>query len=291
MIRTKGFFTIVVMLGGIAVRAGAVELQPATAEAWQDYVRHAAERMQARLDGREPFLWVDEVPERALRARHGEIVVAPAAGAGTQTVPNGLIHDWVGAAFIPNATIESLLAVVHDYDRYKETYKPVVTDSRLINAGASDQEFSMIWQHRAMFVNAAMRGSYRAQDFSLGPHRWYGVVDATTLQQIEDYGRPGEHLLPPDTGRGFIWRAHSISRYEERDGGVYLELEAIVLSRDIPSSMQWLVNPIVNHLSINSLTTTLRQTRQAVDRPQVAIAPDSGSVSTLRDPVKWHGTR
>jgi len=291
MIRTKGFFTIVVMLGGIAVRAGAVELQPATAEAWQDYVRHAAERMQARLDGREPFLWVDEVPERALRARHGEIVVAPAAGAGTQTVPNGLIHDWVGAAFIPNATIESLLAVVHDYDRYKEIYKPLVTDSRLIDAGAADQEFSMIWQHHAMFVNAAMRGSYRAQDFSLGPHRWYGVVDATTLQQIEDYGRPGEHLLPPDTGRGFIWRAHSISRYEERDGGVYLELEAIVLSRDIPSSMQWLVNPIVNHLSINSLTTTLRQTRQAVDRPQVAIAPDSGSVSTLRDPVKWHGTR
>ena len=272
MIRTKGFLTIVVMLGGVAVRAGAVELQPATAEAWQDYVRHAGERMQARLDGRKPFLWVDEIPERALRVRHGEVVVAPAAGAGTQTVPNGLIHDWIGAVFIPNATIESLLAVVHDYDRYKEIYKPVVTDSRLIDAGAADQEFSMIWQHHVMFVNAAMRGRYRAHDFPIGPHRRYGVVDATTLQQIEEYGHPGEHLLPPDTGGGFIWRAHSISRYEERDGGVYLELEAIVLSRDIPSSLQWLVNPVVNHLSINSLTTTLRQTRQAVERPQLAQA-------------------
>lgn len=291
MIRTKGFLTIVVMLGGVSVRVGAVELQPPTTEAWQDYVRHADERMQARLDGRKPFLWVDDIPERALRARHGEVVVAPAAGAGTQTVPNGLIHDWVGAAFIPNATIESLLAVVHDYDRYKEIYKPVVTDSRLIDAGAADQEFSMIWQHQVMFVNAAVRGRYRAHDFSIGPHRWYGVVDATTLQQIEEYGHPGEHLLPPDTGGGFIWRAHSISRYEERDGGVYLELEAIVLSRDIPSSLQWLVNPVVNHLSINSLTTTLRQTRQAVDRQQTAIAPDSASVSTLRAAVKWHGTR
>ena len=291
MIRTKGFLTIAMMLGGVAVRAGAGELQPATAEAWQDYVRHSGERMQARLDGREPFLWVDEVPERALRVRQGEVVVAPATGAGTQTVPNGLIHDWIGSAFIPSATIESLLAVVHDYDRYKEIYKPVVTDSRLIDAGATDQEFSMIWQHHAMFVNAAVRGRYLAHEFSIGPHRWYGVVDATTLQQIEEYGHPGEHLLPPDTGCGFIWRAHSISRYEERDGGVYMELEAMVLSRDIPSSMQWLVNPIVNHLSISSLTTTLRQTRQAVDRPQVANAPGSGSVSTLRAAVRWHGTR
>ena len=291
MIRTKGFLAIAVMLGGVAVRAGAVELQPATEAAWQAYVRQADARMQARLDGPGPFLWIDEVPERALRVQHGEVVVAPAAGAGTQTVPNGLIHDWVGAAFIPNATIESLLAVLHDYNRYKEIYKPVVTDSPLIDAGGADQEFSMIWQHHAMFVNAAVRGRYRAHDFSIGPHRWYGVVDATTLQQIEEYGHPGEHLLPPDTGTGFIWRAHSISRYEERDGGVYLELEAIVLSRDIPSSLQWLVNPVVNHLSINSLTTSLRQTRQAVDSRQQAIAPRSVSVSTLRAAVKWHGTR
>ena len=290
MIRMKSFLTIAMMLGGVAVRAGGVELQPATAEAWQDYVRHAGEGMQARLDGSKPFLWVDDIPERAPRVRHGEVVVAPAAGAGTQAVPNGLIHDWIGAVFIPNITIESLLAVVHDYDRYKEIYKPVVTDSRLIDAGASEQEFSMIWQHHVMLVNAAMRGRYRAQDFSIGPHRLYSIVDATTLQQIEEYGHPGEHLLPPDTGGGFIWRARSISRYEERDGGVYLELEAIVLSRDIPSSLQWLVNPVVNHLSINSLTTTLRQTRQAVGTQQVAIATDSASVPTLRAAVKSHGT-
>ena len=99
MNRTKGFLTIVVMLGGVAVPLGAAELQRATADAWQDYVRHADERMQGRLDGRKPFLWVDEIPERALRVRRGEVVVAPAAGAGTQTVPDGLIHDWIGAVF------------------------------------------------------------------------------------------------------------------------------------------------------------------------------------------------
>lgn len=58
---------------------------------------------------------------------------------------------------------------------------------------------------------------------------------------------------------------HTISRYEERDGGVYLEVEAIALTRDVPKSIRWMVNPVVHLLSINSLTTTLRQTRQAVN--------------------------
>ena len=71
--------------------------------------------------------------------------------------------------------------------------------------------------------------------------------------------------MPPDTGGGFIWRIYSISRYEERDSGVYLEIEAIALSRDVPNSLRWLVNPVVNHLSVTSMSTTLRQTRDAVN--------------------------
>jgi hypothetical protein len=269
MIRMKAVFAIAAMLGGVADRAAAVELQRATTDAWQEYVRHAGEGMQARLDGSKPFLWVDEIGDRALRVRQGEVLVAPAAGNGQQTVPNGLIHDWIGAAFIPNTTIETLLTVVHDYDRYKEIYKPVVVDSRSIDSGAAGQSFSMVWQRHVVFVNATVRGRYRAYDVSHGPHRGYSVVEATSLQQIEDYGRPGEHLLPLDTGDGFIWRIHSVSRYEERDGGVYLEIEAMLLSRDIPASLRWLVSPVVNHLSIASMSTTLRQTRQAVDRHQV----------------------
>jgi len=270
MVRTKGFFAIAVLAAGVATQANAAELQRATANAWQEYVRGAAARMRARLDGSKSFLWMDEAPDRALRVLHGEAVVAPLVGHGTQTVPNGLIHDWIGAVFVPNATIDRLLIVVHDYDRYKDIYKPVVMDSRSLDAGAAEQEFSMVWQRHVLFVTAAMRGRYRAHDVIVNAHRGYSTVEATSLQQIEEYGRPGEHLLAPDTGGGFIWRIHSISRYEERDGGVYLEIEAMVLSRDIPSSLRWMANPVVKHLSVNSLTTTLQQTREAVGSQQVA---------------------
>jgi hypothetical protein len=270
MTRMKKLSVTAVMVIGVDARVGAAELQIATVDAWQEYLQGAGASMQARLGGERPFLWLDETPDRAHRVRRGEVIVAPREEHGTQAVPGGLIHDWIGAIFIPNASIESLLRVVRDYDRYKEIYKPVVADSRSLNSGATDQEFSMVWQRHVLFVNATMQGHYRAHVVIVGAHRGYTVVSTTKLQEIEGYGQRGEHLLPPDIGGGFLWSIHSISRYEERDGGLYLEVEAIALSRDIPASLRWLVNPVVNRLSVNSLATTLAQTREAVGTLRVA---------------------
>jgi hypothetical protein len=244
--------------------AGAIELQQSTLNAWADYVSGADVRLQDRLSRSRSFLWSDESPERKTRLRAGE-VVAPLVGHGTQEVPNGLIHDWIGAAFIPNAKISGVMAVLHDYDRYKDVYKPVVADSKVLACSAADDEFSMTWRRRILFVNAAMEGRYRAHDYTVDARRGYTVAETTSIQEIENYGRPGERLVPVEKGNGYIWRLQSIARYEERDGGVYLELQVIALTRDIPSSLQWLVSPVVNHLSINSLSTTLRQTRLAVN--------------------------
>jgi len=68
----------------------------------------------------------------------------------------------------------------------------------------------------------------------------------------------------PGTGSGFIWRLFSISRFEERDSGVYVELEVMALSRCVPAGLRWLVNPVVSRLSQSSLVTSLSQTREAV---------------------------
>jgi hypothetical protein len=251
---------------------GAMELQPTTLKAWDDYIAAADSRMQMRLNGQQPFLWSDEAAGRDSFLQRGKTVVAPAAGNGIVSVPGGLIHDWIGAIFIPQATLTALRAVVSDYDRYKDFYKPVVADSRALTCTDTGQRFSMIWQRRVLFVNAAIEGQYEARDFAVDPRRGYMITTTTQVREIEGYGQSAARFLTPGEGSGFIWRLHSIARYEERDGGVYLELEAIALTRDIPASVRWLVSPVVNHLSINSLTTTLRQTRDAVhsmaDRPE-----------------------
>lgn len=251
------------------------ELQAVTVSAWNAYVAAADARLDARLNGQQPFLWIDEAG-RSARVRRGEIAIAPGTDRGTKVVPDGLIHDWVGAAFIPNATIADLLAVVHDYNRYQDIYKPAVAESRAISCDAADQRFAMKWQHHILFINAAIQAQYQAHEIELDAHRGYSIVNTTKVQEIQNYGESGQHLLPPGEGNGFIWRLHSIARYEERDGGVYLELEAIALSRDIPASVRWMATPIVRHISMNSLATSLRQTRDAVNSQSRAALACTG---------------
>jgi len=221
--------------------------------------------MRARLGGQRPFLWSDETPDRKALLRRGEVLVAPIAKHGAQAVPDGLIHDWIGAAFVPNVSLEAVLGVVHNYDRYKEVFKPAVADSKLLACSGSDQRFSMIWAQKVLLVNAAIEGQYLAHDFVLNERRVYSIAGTSLVREIEAYGRSGEHQLPPGQGNGFIWQLHSITRYEQRDGGVYIELEAMALTRGVPSSLRWLVMPVVHHLSVNSLTISLRQIREAVE--------------------------
>jgi hypothetical protein len=290
MISMKAFLGIVLMASAPSL-SNILELQTETVAVWEEYVRSADLRMQARLDVQKPFLWADESPDRKLRVRRGEIVVAPVVGHGTWKVPNGLIHDWIGAVFIPGATIEELSAVMHDYGRYKDFYRPVVVESKLFSCTATDQKFSMVWQRRVLFVNAVIEGQYQAHEVRLDARRGYNVAGTTQVQEIENYGHAGQRLLPASTGTGYIWRLHSIARYQQRDGGVYLELEAIALTRDIPASVRWLINPVVNHLSMNSITATLVQTRDAVKsllaNPQLPIFCENQSpISTTAKPVQ-----
>ena len=94
---------------------------------------------------------------------------------------------------------------------------------------------------------------------------WYGISNTTHIREIDKFGTPEERTFPEDRGTGLIWRLSSITRLEERDGGVYAELEAIALSRDIPAAFRLFVMPIVRRVSRDSLATSLHQTKVAID--------------------------
>ena len=63
-------------------------------------------------------------------------------------------------------------------------------------------------------------------------------------------------------GGGYLWRLNSYWRFEERDGGVYLECESVSLTRDIPFGLGWIVGPFVTSLPRESLEFTLQTTRK-----------------------------
>ena len=160
------------MLAVFAVQfAVAAELQPGTLAEWNVYLKEADLHIQDRANGGRPFLWMDESPERVASVHRGEVAIGPGVGKGTENVLHGLVHDWIGTIFIPGATISDLWAVVHDYENYRRTYRPVVLSARTLACTDASQEFQMVWQRKVLFVSAAAsssrytppsRSSYRA---------------------------------------------------------------------------------------------------------------------------------
>jgi len=239
------------------------ELSKETLQAWDAYVLTANSQMVNRIHG--PFLWVDEVPNRSHSVHDGMILVSPIGQQNPKPVPSGLIHDWIGAAFVPNAKLRDVLSTARDYSRYKEFYKPNVIDSKSLGTVGACDKYVMLLANHQIVTSTMFEGEYEACYHRLDDRRWYSVARTTRLREIRRYAEPGEQALPSDQGSGYIWRVYSCARYEERDGGVYIELEAIVLSRDIPTAMRWVVAPIVRRVSKNAMLTSLRQMEEAVD--------------------------
>lgn len=247
------------------VSAHAATLKSETVQAWDAYIQNVDESMRERTRSGGRFLWTFEDPERVAKVRGGEVVVAPAPGQNPKKVPGGLIHHWIGAAFMPGMTIDRILTVTRDYDRYKDFYTPYVVDSRLVGRKGPEDHFTMQIMNKAFFVKNALDADYLTDLVVLDDHRAYSISRTTRVQEIEEYGHPGEHMIEEGKGGGYIWKLHSISRMEQRDGGVYIELEAVALSRDIPVALRMLAEPIVRKVSRSSLMTSLEQTEKAVE--------------------------
>jgi hypothetical protein len=267
------------------VQADAATLKPETVTAWNDYLQAANADLQDRIRPGGRFLWTFENDERAVKIRSGEIVVAPAPGQNPAKVPGGLIHHWMGAKFLPSARLEDVLEVARDYDHYKDFYRPYVVESKTIARNGADDKFSVLLMNKALFLKSALDADFQATNVRLDERRFYSISRTTRVQEIEECGRPEEYRKPEGEGSGYIWELYSIARIEQRDDGVYIEIEAIALSRDIPAAVRFVVDPVVRRVSRNSLLTSLQQTEHAV-RGSVATGARPGVVPASAEELR-----
>jgi hypothetical protein len=249
----------------LAPFARSAELDPRTIVYWDQHLGIARTQMQERANGAGSFLWVDEDPARVRRVRAGDIVVSPLAVHNPIAVPHGLIHDWIGAVFIPDATIHDLMAVVNSYERYDKIYKPTLIKARLLASSENEQKISIVWLQRVLFFTATFYSEVDCKEVALNERRGYMDIAALRLQQIVHYGQTDERRLAPDEGNGYVWRLVTFARYEERDGGLYLELEVIALSRDFSRATRLVLGPLMDRLPKELLSSKLEQTREAIE--------------------------
>ncbi|MFL6448189.1 MAG: hypothetical protein ACJ746_10945 [Bryobacteraceae bacterium] len=263
--RTRIVWTLVaaaLLLLVASLQSRSSELSPASLAAWDRYILAQSARVRQSAQGGS-FLWSDESPDRVRRLREGEILIAP-LGENPKVVAHALIHHWIGAIFLPNARLEDVLQVVRDYDRYKDFYAPNVIESKRLSETGTDDTFSVRMLNKAVVANFALDAHLQTSYAQVDKNRWYSVGFSTRIREIEEYGHADQYELPAGTGHGFIWRLYNVSRFEQRDGGVYVELEAAALSRDVPPTLRWLVSPVVRRVSKASMLVSLQKTQAAV---------------------------
>lgn len=264
------FLAVLITAGSLVApaRSPGAELKQDTLKTWDTYLQTANSQIVARPQG--PFLWVDQAPDRLQRVREGEILISSVGPQNPKPIPSGLIHDWIGAAFVPDARLEDVLSAVRDYGDFKGFYKPTVVDSKALGTDGACDRYSMRVVNKEAVAETALDMEYETCYFKTDERRWYSITHTTRVQEIRHYGQSDEQELPPNQGSGYIWRIYSIARFEQRDGGIYVEVEAIALSRDVPLALRWVVNPIVRRVSRNSLLVSLQQTKEAVRSTEAA---------------------
>ena len=241
-----------------------MELRRPTVEAFDAYMK----TVEARFDGQTrngPFLWVDGAAARKQQVRQGHVLAEAWDAKGDIPIADGLVHDWMGAVFVPGATLEKSLRMLEDYDNQKNVYRPDVVDSKLLSR--KDNDFRVYLRLlKKQILTVVLNTEHDVRYTRVDGTRCYSKSYSTRIAEVENPGRPDEWERPVGKDHGFLWRLNSFWRFEERDGGVYVECEAVSLTRDVPVGLGWLINPIIRSLPKDSLANTLRETKIALAR-------------------------
>jgi hypothetical protein len=288
MNKSSSKLAAVVLLSGMlaclaAQPVEAAELKKKTAAAFENYVGASEERMKSELHSG-PFLYIDELPEKRrieayAQLHEGEVLVKQVntkEEGHPIEVDHGLIHDWIGVLFIPNASLSQTLAVVQDYDNYQNIYKPQMRRSKLLNRNGDN--FDVFLQlYSKSHVTVVIDANFDIYYENVGTNRAVSRSYSKRLAEVQNVGQRDEHELPVDDAHGYLWRLCDYWRFEEKDDGVYVQIELIGLTRGVPGIFGWLVNPLLKSIPRGTLSSLLRATRAAVVNPQTT----QGEASSL----------
>jgi hypothetical protein len=264
----------------LSAPANGADLESRTVEAFTRYVQITEAQIDSGARNGEPFLWIDRLPEgRRTQAcadlRAGKVVIErlETLDSGHHVpVPGGMIHHWIGTVFIPGATLAQTLALEEDYDHHQDYFKPDVVRSKILKHEGND--FLVLLRfYKKKIVTTVMDTEHEVHYESVDSTRAWSRSHTTRIQEVENAGQRDERLEPQGHDRGFLWRMNSYWRFEEKDGGTYVESQSVSLTRDIPNGLGWLIGPYVTSVPRDSLTFTLATTRSAVLQSKSAPSP------------------
>lgn len=238
-----------------------VKLEPQTVADFERYVRGVEAEVNERWEGKKNFLSVEDNSQTESQVLAGQPFIRQMNGGRTVEVTHGLIHDWMGAIYIPNCNIERVLNILQDFDNHKNIY-PQVADSGTVSQTA-DGVIGYWRLEQKGIVPVVLQVEQQAHYSQVAPGKWKGQSYARDIKEIDMSLFTRGRKFPLGQGHGYLWRLYSYWSLENKNGGVLAECRTLSLSRDVPQSLAWAIAPYVEKMPRDSLTSTLTETRRA----------------------------
>ena len=175
--------------------------------------------------------------------------------------PDGKIHHWAGAIYVPNTTVDNVVKRLQEYAGRESEFYQEVKASRLLERDGDKVKVFLRLERDAGPLTVHFNTEHAVQYRHLGSARAASRSVATKIAELEKAGTPRERERPPGEDRGFLWRLNAYWRFEQAGDGVLIECESVSLSRTVPFLIRPIASPIVNRIARESLERTLRSLR------------------------------
>jgi len=260
------FSTIFLGLLAILVAPGCAWAapSPAAVAAFNAYISAVEARLAEQHRSQGAFL-AATTPQGDAKLRNGESIVERVSLSSGAALPGAMMFHWRGTAFAPGAKPADFDRVMRDFNSYPQRFAPqVVAASVVSQQGDRFQAWMRIRQRHV--ISVVMDTAYDVTFAQTDARHGYSISRSTGINEIDSPGTRHEHVLAPGDEHGFLWRLNTYWSYEERDGGLYLQIETVSLSRSVPAGIGWAIGPYVQTVPRESLEFTLSSACNAMRR-------------------------
>jgi hypothetical protein len=241
------------------------EPTPAAVSAFNSYSKAVESRLAQQHRSSNTFLapLASDPEDLKTRLREGELIIEKLTPSTDVNLSGALLHHWRGTAFAPGAKAADFEQLVRDFNSYPQHFSPQVLHAKVLTQGGDRMQAWMRVRQKHV-ITVVMDTTYDITFGQLDVRHGYSISQSTRIAEIEAAGTGAERTLSANKDHGFLWRLNTYWSYAERDGGLYLQIEAISLTRSIPRGVGWAVQPYVESIPRESLEFTLRSACNAL---------------------------
>ena len=252
----------------LAWASGRCEAPASAVSAFNAYAGKVESRLREqhrRTDGFLVSVGTDSQTDDQLR--RGQLIIEQLTRDAEAELPGALLHHWRGTAFVQGATAADFERLMKNFNSYPRTFSPQVMRASILTPEKNGDHFTATMRLRQRHViTVVMDPTYDIEYGRLDARHRYSISRSTKIAEIDAPGTAKEHALSENEEHGFLWRMNTYWSYEERDGGLYMQVESISLTRAIPVGLAWAVRPYVESVPRESLEFTLRAACNALKK-------------------------